>query len=236
MVSGKMNGLKKLGMIGAAGVALIAALLVITQASGASGTLWVTDANTLPDGSASVDVVADVGEPGLGAWTLDVQYDPMALNVSGCVESAGSVCNPEFGDDGNLVRVTGASASGHDGETVLATITFDCKGEGTSSLDLIVSVFADATIGDPQDIDPLTEMSGEFACKEAPPTEEPTDEPPATEDDATEAPPAPTALPPTGTGGSANGNSGTATWIIVALAAAGLAGIGGFGALRLRRN
>ena len=231
-----MNGLKKLGMIGAAGVALIAALLVITQASGASGTLWVTDANTTPDGSATVDVVADVGEPGLGAWTLDVQYDPEALNVAGCEEFAGSVCNPEFGDDGNLVRVTGASASGHDGETVLATITFDCKGEGTSSLDLIVSVFADATIGDPQDIDPLMEMSGEFACKEAEPTEEvvapATDEPPDDGDDDDEP-----VLPPTGQGfGQGSGVSGTAAWFSVALAAAGLAGIAGFGSLRLRRN
>ena len=236
MVSGKMNGLKKLGLIGAAGVALIAALLVITQASGASGTLWVTDANTLPDGSATVDVVADVGEPGLGAWTLDVQYDPMALTVTDCEEFVGSVCNAAFED--NLVRVTGASASGRDGETVLATITFDCKGEGTSSLDLIVSVFADATIGDPQDIDPLMEMSGEFACKEAEPTEEvvapATDEPP---DDAVDDEEDEPVLPITGQGfGQGNGGSSATSWIIVALAAAGLAGIGGFGALRLRRN
>ena len=233
MVSGKMNGLKKLGLIGAAGVALIAALLVITQASGASGNLWVTDANTTPDGTASVEVIAYVGDPGLGAWTLDVQYDPMALTVTDCDEDAGSVCNAAFAD--NLVRVTGASASGHDEETVLATITFECKAEGTSSLEPIISVFADATIGDPQDIDPLTVTSGEFACKEAP---EPTDEPDPTEvDEATEAPPQPTGLPPTGQGfGQGSGGSSATSWLIVALAAAGLAGIGGFGALRLRRN
>ena len=236
MVSGKMNGLKKLGLIGAAGVALIAALLVITQASGASGTLWVTDANTAPDGSASVQVIADVGDPGLGAWTLDVQYDPMALTVTDCEEDAGSVCNAAFADD--LVRVTGASASGHDEETVLATITFECKAEGTSSLDLIVSVFADATIGDPQDIDPLTEMSGEFACKEQPePTEEPTDEPTDEPDDAVDDDDDEPILPITGQGfGQGSGGSSATTWLIVALAAAGLAGIGGFGALRLRRN
>ena len=168
MVSGKMNGLKKLGMIGAAGIAVMAALLVVTQVSGVSGTLSVTDANTTPGGTASVEVVADVGEPGLGAWTLDIAYDRELLNVVDCDEDAGSVCNPNF-EDGTLVRVTGASASGHDEPTVLATITFECKGEGTSPLDLDVSVFADATIGDPTDID-VSVQSGEFVCKEpAPP-------------------------------------------------------------------
>ena len=234
MVSGKMNGLKKLGMIGAAGVALVAALLLITQAWGASGTLWLTDANTTPDGTATVDVVAEVGDPGLGAWTLDVVFDLDLLNVVDCEEFAGSVCNPDF-KGGTLVRVTGASASGHDEETVLATITFQCKGEGVATIDAFVEVFADATIGDPQPID-VEVLRGEFACKEAP---DPTDTPPVEDTveplEATDAPAVPTALPPTGSGGSGNGGSATA-WFIVALAAAGLAGIAGFGALRLRRN
>ena len=216
--------------------ALVVALLAVNTLFAASGTLQVTSATVTVGEQVTVAVIANVEEPGLGAWTLDVQYDPMALNILGCEPFAGSVCSTSFDDD--LARVTGASAAGNVGETTIGTLTFECNGPGISSIDLIISVFADATDGDPQDIDPLSVVSGAIACVEE---AEPTATAAATEPMPTAAATstavatpttvttAPAVLPDTGSG-PASGNA--IGWLAVALATAGLAFIAGFGALR----
>ena len=217
-----------------AAAVLVVALLAANTLFAASGTLHVTSATVTVGEQVTVAVIADVGEPGLGAWTLDVQYDPMALNILGCEPSAGSVCSPTSVSADNHARVTGASAAGNVGEVTLATLTFECKGPGISSIDLIISVFADATDGDPQDIDPLSVASGAIACVEEP---EPTATGAATEpmptavamSTADASATAPAVLPDTGSG-PASGNA--IGWLAAALATAGLAFIAGFGALR----
>ncbi|MCI0850174.1 MAG: hypothetical protein J4N26_04345, partial [Chloroflexi bacterium] len=77
-----------------AAAVLVVALLAANTLFAASGTLHVTSATVTVGEQVTVAVIADVGEPGLGAWTLDVQYDPMALNILGCEPFAGSVCSP----------------------------------------------------------------------------------------------------------------------------------------------
>lgn len=213
-----------------AAAVLIAGLLAANTLFAASGTLHVTSATVLVDDEVTIALIANVGEPGLGAWTFDLQYDPMAVRMLGCEHFAGSVCSAAFADD--LGRITGASAAGHVGEVTLATYTFECKGPGTSDLDPIISVFADAMFDDPQDID-VTVSGGAIACVEEL-------EPTATAA-ATESMPTPVAtstavttapavtLPDTGSGPAGSGAIG---WLVIALAAAGLAAIAGFAALR----
>ena len=103
---------------------------------------------------------------------MDITYDPAVVSVADCEPEEGGVCNAAYTADS--VRITGASASGVEGETVLGTITFECgDAEDTSALTLAVSVFADSTPGDPTDITE-TASNGSVECAVAPPTNTPT--------------------------------------------------------------
>jgi len=217
-----MKGLKglKLGLVGiAAGAFLLAGgLLLAAQVSAATGSLSIGDGTAAPNGQTSVDLSANVGSPGLGAWTVDISYDSSVVSVVSCSPQQGGVCNPNFASE--TVRITGASASGLLGDTTLGTVTFRCgSAEGDSPLGLTVEVFADATVGAPADISE-TVSEGSITCAE---------------------PPAPTAVPPTATplpglagtgGGPSNGSN--FSWLIAALAGAGVVALAGFGALRVR--
>jgi hypothetical protein len=217
-----MKGIKvlKLGAFGAAiaALAIVAGLAFAAQVSAQDEEISISDGTAAPGESGDVTLEAlGFGDPGLGAWTVDIAYDTSVISVDDCAPEQGGVCNPEFGD--GVVRITGASATGLDGDTVLGTITFACEdAEAESDLTLTLQVVADATVGDPQDVDAAI-SDGTFTCAE-PTVEEPT---------STIAGP-----PNVGTGtGSDSGNLG---WIIGALAAAGLAAMVGAGAVSLRRR
>ena len=203
--------------------ALGAGLIAATAAVAITSSVHVTSATAAPGGEATVALVANVpGEPGVGAWTIDIQYDNTALSILGCEPHPTGVCNATFSD--NLARFTGASASGLVGEVTLGTATFECIAKGVSSLEPIISVFGSA-VGPPEAID-ITVSSGEVTCVEEP---TPTSTAAATAKPvATATAPAPT-LPDTG-GGPAGGDA--IGWLVIALAAAGLAVIAGFAALR----
>jgi hypothetical protein len=109
-------------------------------------------------------------DPGLGAWTIDITFDPALVTLADCVPQQGGVCNPDF--DSDTVRITGASANGLDGDAVLGSLTFLCDVEGTSDLSISISTLADATVGDPQPIDAAV-SPGEIACQEPVPTATP---------------------------------------------------------------
>lgn len=217
-----MKGIKSkgLGLVAAAAVAAIGVGLLVSTALAISGTVGIGSATAEPGGQATVALTSNVGAPGLGAWTVDITYDPAVVSVADCEPEEGGVCNAAYTADS--VRITGASASGVEGETVLGTITFECgDAEDTSALTLAVSVFADSTPGDPTDITE-TASNGSVECAVAPPTNTP-----APEATATTAP----VLPRTGTGGGSEGGLG---WLIAALGVTGLAAVVGFGALRVR--
>ena len=210
-----MKGIRglRLGLVGAMAiaVALVGGLVFSSQARAGGDSLNMSDGSAEPGEEGDVVLEAlGIGGEGLGAWTVDISYDTDVISAVDCGPEQGGVCNPEFGD--GVVRVTGANASGLDGDTLLATITFECEDdEGTSDLDISVEVFADATIGDPQDID-VSVSDGEFVCEEE---EEPV-----------------VVGPSVGTGGVAE--SGGLGWLVALLAAVGAAGLAaGYGALRL---
>jgi hypothetical protein len=218
-----MKGLKtlRLGLAGIAVGALLLAggLLLASQASAISGSLGISSGTAAPGAQTSVDLSANVGTPGLGAWTVDIGYTVGTVSVVSCSPQQGGVCNPNYGP--GKVRITGASASGLLGNTTLGTITFMCgSSAGTSALSLSVEVFADATIGAPRDIDE-TVSQGSVSCAVAP----------------TAGPAAATATPiirigDIGNGGPTSGSD--FSWLIASLAAAGVIALAGYGALRVR--
>lgn len=221
-----MKGLKsmRLGLLATAAVLALVGGLMVAQVSAQGPELSVGDGVAAPGDSVTVDVTANVPD-GLGAWTLDITYDPDVVTATDCEPDNGSVCNVDYLDTGTTVRVTGASANGLDEESVLAAITFECAdAEGESPLEITISVFADATVGAPQDISGDTTVSdGSVTCEVPAPTA--TGGPAAT---ATVG-----GVPDVGSGPSDGSDSGLG-WVIAALAGAGVAALAGFGALRMR--
>ena len=216
-----MNGIKglRIGLIGAAAIAVAligGMLLAATVSAAAHGTVDVHDGSAAPGDEGTVDVGAHgVGGEGLGAWTIDITYDASVITAVDCTAEVGGVCNAEFGMD--TVRITGASAGGLDGDTVLGSITFECGAdEGTSALTIDVNVFADATIGDPQDLNPDV-SDGTFDCEEEA----------APDDDVSD-------LGDTGTGPLSDSGSSLG-WLVALLAVAGVAGlVTAYGTMRVR--
>jgi hypothetical protein len=209
----------KLSLISIATAAVVAAgFIFATQALAISGTLSVSSANLTPGSSGSVNVTANVSsDPGLGAWTVDVIIaTPSQVSVVDCTAVAGSVCNAHYAS--NKVRFAGAVSTGLLGSHSLGTITVRCAStEGSSLLNLDTVGFADATIGGPVEI-AATFSPGTVTCHAAAAG--------ATSTPVVSAPPV------TGTGASDGGYS--LGWLMTGLAALGVAGLAGFGALRVR--
>ncbi|MCH7699850.1 MAG: hypothetical protein IH865_12995 [Chloroflexi bacterium] len=129
----------------------------------------------------------DIGAPGLGGWTIDINYDPSVVSAVDCVPQYDAVCNESF--DLHTIRLTGTTSIGTPlrGEITLAALTFSCDTAGSTTLALDLQVFIDDTVGAPQPIDAATE-EGSITCQLAEPTPPPTPTPVL-----------PTATPPTST-------------------------------------
>ena len=222
-----MNGIKrvKLGLAGIAAGALLLAgsLLLVGQVSAISGSLSIGDGDAAPGEQATVELRSNVGGIGLGAWTVDISYED-AVSVVSCAPEQGGVCNRNYG--AGVVRITGASAGGVIGDKLLGSITFECgSAAGSSDLGLSVEVYADATIGSPQDITE-TLNEGSITCAEA--------------DAATNTPVGPAAatatprLPVPGDVGEGPTSGSDYSWLIASLAVAGVAALAGYSLLRVR--
>ncbi len=94
-----------------------------------------------PGGTVTVTLAATAPDAGLGAWTVDVSYDPTVLHATSCTAPGFSACNAAYSGSG--ARVTGASATGLTGTAVLGTVTFTVVGAAGSSspLHLVVVTF-----------------------------------------------------------------------------------------------
>lgn len=207
---------KKIGIMAGVGAALVAVLVLAGAAFAQAGGVSISDGSAADGDSGTVTLdVSGLGGEGLGAWTVDISYDNSLLTATDCTAEQGGVCNENFSDDS--VRITGASAGGISDDTSLGSITFECDGEGTSSLSISLSVYADATIGDPQDMDPSV-SNGTFTCADE---EEPT---------------ATTVV--TGVGGVGTGlssSSSSFSWLIALFAVIGVAVLAtGYGVSRSR--
>ena len=132
-------------------------------AGGGTVTLTISDGTAAVGQTADVDLQAvAVGAPGLGAYTVDISFDADIVSASSCQSGEGlAFCNADF--DPGVARAVGAIAEGSEGDVRLGTITFTCNAAGTSDLTISVETLADATIGDPTDIN-HTEEHGTITC------------------------------------------------------------------------
>lgn len=122
-------------------------------------------ATVAPGGNVTVSLVAADPTPNLGAWTIDVSFDPTVLDAVDCTPVPPiSACNAEF--DFVTVRDAGASFPGLTGTIQLATITFNAIGVAGNCSDLTVSVvtFTDDAAND---IIPVV-SNGSICIQEAP--------------------------------------------------------------------
>ena len=92
-----------------------------------------------PGGNAAVSLMTDAPPQGLGAWTIDVHYDPAVLSVVSCTPHGGSsICSPQFSVV--EIRVAGADVPGIFGTFDLADITFQAEGSSGQCSDLAPEV------------------------------------------------------------------------------------------------
>jgi hypothetical protein len=108
----------------------------------------------------------NVDPPGVGAWTVDVTYNPAIITIVDCEPYRGGLCNASYRDD--KIRTNGVEVLGVSGNITLATIEVSCKAVGTSPLSVSISVFADTTAGNPQPIE-TNVGHGQVVCSEEPP-------------------------------------------------------------------
>lgn len=220
-----MSRLKGLRIASAVAIALIAGIVIISQVFAQLPTVKVTSATINPNATGSVDLEArDIGAPGLGAWEIGITYDSSLLTAVSCSGSEGSVCNTNFAS--NRVQVAGANASGLQGTTVLASITFRCNREGAGELSIVLDEFADATTGAPRPIGPGIN-AGRITCEDSAGLPAVPTSPPVDDDDDDDPV---TGFPSTGSG---TGSSSSVNWVIAALAALGLVTVTALGASQL---
>ncbi|MEX0785875.1 MAG: dockerin type I domain-containing protein [Dehalococcoidia bacterium] len=161
-MTGKI-GAPRVGAVAAALVAAIAALAVVTQASAQGPEVLSLGSITIRSNAATtLDLRAEgIGEPGLGAWELGLVYDPTVLAVEQCIPTDDSQCNPAFAP--NRVQLAGADDFGLIGDVHLADVRFRCLREGTSQIEIVVDIFADATEAGPVPFAPKVQ-NGKITC------------------------------------------------------------------------
>ena len=152
-------------------IAVLLTFMVSPKAAAEDAAVGVGAVETEFGQQAVVHVEAlKIAAPGLGAWTIDIAYDPDVVTPVACSAALGGICNVGF--NATTVRLLGVSAQGVEGDVELGEIVFECKQAGESALELTASVFADATPGAPQPIAAVINH-GSVTCSVEPPTSEP---------------------------------------------------------------
>ncbi len=105
-------------------------------------------ATVAPGGNVTVSLMASADTVEIGAWTVDIAFDPAVLDAISCVPHPSGVCNAEF--NVMTVRSVGATALGLSGLVELAQITFQGIGLGgdCSGLDLTAETLVNP-LGEP---------------------------------------------------------------------------------------
>lgn len=209
-----------------AGRAILLVLVILAALGGAQVRAgWGKISYTLTIGSLSLEIgeqgsvdleVTDI-EGAIGAWTIDITYDPDIVAAVDCAPRGNSVCDLQHA--GNMVRVTGASATGLVNDTTLATITFRCHSVGSSALALTVQ----GGMGIPEIAVEVQTQDGRISCEEP-------HQPTATQEATSTATPL-LLLPDTGTGA---GSERSVPFAPAALASLAVAMFAAFAVLQLR--
>jgi hypothetical protein len=131
---------------GAAGAVAATARSIARAVSTRPATATVRVANEAGSGSPHEqiwDVTADA--QGLGAWTLDIHYDPTRTQVSACTAADGSVCNLSYGP--GTIRIAGVSVAGLSGSLVLARLSLASRGRAPAAALTVTPVVLTDTLG-----------------------------------------------------------------------------------------
>jgi photosystem II stability/assembly factor-like uncharacterized protein len=115
---------------------------------GAALRVMPADTRITPNGAGTVRVEAVVPAAGLGAWSIDLTYNPAVVTAQSCTTNppnGSSVCNTNPIGAPNTVRLAGSSVTGVTGTATLASIVFQAAGTAGASgpLTLTAAVFAD---------------------------------------------------------------------------------------------
>jgi len=97
-------------------------------------------------GTLGVRIELDPPAGGLGAWTVDVAYDPALLKPVDCTTDtggAGALCNRAPAGLSGIVRLLGSAAPGLSGSLTLGRITFEALSAGTPTLKAAPATLAD---------------------------------------------------------------------------------------------
>ena len=134
------------------GALLLGATLFLRgTASAAEPQVGTTDETAVLGANGTAQLFThNMAAPGLGAWTIDVAYDPHVITITGCLPiSQTSVCNISYAS--GKIRSAGANAQGLAGSPILTEIQFRCAGTaGSTKLEVMPHDISDATIGGPQ--------------------------------------------------------------------------------------
>ena len=131
--------------------ALAVGLVASSQVSAQDETVTIGRTTVAAGPQVTLDLEAlDIGAPGLSAWMINIAYNSSIVTATDCDTIAGGFCNRGFA--AGIVRTTGATAGGLEGDRTLASITFTCLRAGNTALAVQLDEFADATVGDPQPI------------------------------------------------------------------------------------
>ena len=141
----------------AAGAALVSSTILVGLAFGlmsianaASHSVQIGSATVEPLASVVIELIVVAPSGGIGAYNIDVRYDPTLLSAESCevgFDSTAAVCNQDFAPD--TVRFAGGTALGLTGSVTIGAIGFLAgPNEGTSALSVQV-----LQITDPEGID-----------------------------------------------------------------------------------
>jgi hypothetical protein len=115
----------------------------------------VTSAEGPAASSVTVAVQGDSGDATIGAFTIDLVYDPSVATAVECASEVG-LCGPQV--TGNTARVAGASLGGLHGQFQFMTVTFDLTGAPGAVTALDISL-VEMTDMDYEDLVPQTEVT-----------------------------------------------------------------------------
>src|SRR3990172_7518977 len=114
-------------------------------ATAVANSVYIDPANTTVSagGLVTVSLMASADTVAIGAWTVDIAFDPAVLDAISCVAHPAGLCNAGF--NVMTVRSVGATALGLSGVVELAQITFQGIGAGgdCSALDLTAETLTD---------------------------------------------------------------------------------------------
>jgi len=117
-------------------------------------TVRVGSGTVTPGGTITLPVeIVGAPAPGVGAVSVEAQFDPAVLDATGCTKDPNGVydsgaCNPDFNNDGaypDSAKCVATSVSGVAGDSVVCEVTFGtvCQIGDTLTVHPVVVVLAD---------------------------------------------------------------------------------------------